>query len=65
MNDNDLEALSEQLSAAEDRIIDLEATAEKLESALFQVIDLIKHLDPFKAGCIRYDLGALDKEGAA
>lgn len=65
MNDTDLKILSEQLSAAEDRITELQHQVDELKESLLLAADVIDHMWPSRVSVIKARLRALDEEGAA
>jgi len=65
MNDTDLKILSEQLSAAEDRITELQHQVDELKESLLLAAEVIDHMYPSRVAVIKARLRALDEEGAA
>ncbi|RMG27953.1 MAG: hypothetical protein D6721_09460 [Gammaproteobacteria bacterium] len=70
MNDTDLKILADQISAAEDRIVELESMVQHLGGALWRALEVIRHLDPARIEMAMHDFDRAlgvdrDEEGAA
>ena len=63
--DMQIEALSGQLAAAEDRIVELQHQVNELKESLLLAADVIDHMWPSRVSVIKARLRALDEEGAA